>query len=231
MPIYAFAGQKGGSSKTTMALAAAAELTARGRRVLLVDADPQGTSRTWAAIAAEGAHQAPATVSMGDGMHLPGQLDTIAEPFEAVIIDCPPRHGDVMRSAMMIADVVILPCGPSGLDAWAMAESLELVSGARALRPNLRAAILITRIVARTAIGTNAREALSNCGLPVFSTQTHYRVAYQEALTGGMGIAQYAPGTPAAAEVVGFVNELEHFNKTGDMNNGQATDGSCPQAA
>ena len=49
MSVYVFAGQKGGTGKTTLAVATAAELMARGRKVLLVDSDPQGTTRTWAA--------------------------------------------------------------------------------------------------------------------------------------------------------------------------------------
>jgi chromosome partitioning protein len=41
--IIAMSGQKGGSGKTTAAAAVAAEVVTRGCKVLLVDADPQGT--------------------------------------------------------------------------------------------------------------------------------------------------------------------------------------------
>jgi Mrp family chromosome partitioning ATPase len=52
--ILAFAGQKGGAGKTTTAIATACEWQARGRRVLLVDTDPQGSTRTWADVAGGG---------------------------------------------------------------------------------------------------------------------------------------------------------------------------------
>ena len=45
--IYAFLNQKGGVGKTTLSIHTAAELSNRGRRVLLIDADPQGSSLGW----------------------------------------------------------------------------------------------------------------------------------------------------------------------------------------
>jgi chromosome partitioning protein len=221
MPTYVFAGQKGGSGKSTLAIATAAELVARGRKVLLVDSDPQGSARTWAAVANEAGHQAPTTVAMDSNMHLPGQLDAVAESFEVVVVDTPPRHGDTKRAARVVADVSVLPCGPSAMDAWALAESLELITQAKVLRPELKVCIALTRKVARTAIGKSARAVLAGCGVPMLEAETHYRVAYQEAPATGLGVAQYAPGTPAAVEVVALVDELEQFNSTGEDSHAQ----------
>src|SRR4051812_19097882 len=44
MDTYVFANQKGGVGKTTVTLGVAGELAARGRRVLLVDLDPQASA-------------------------------------------------------------------------------------------------------------------------------------------------------------------------------------------
>lgn len=217
--LIAFCGQKGGSGKTTTAIAVAGELVARGKyTVLLVDADPQGTARTWADVAGEQGHPTPTVVAMGSKMHLPGQLDALARGYDFTVIDCPPRHGDIHRSALMIADLAILPCGPAAVDVWALAESVALIEEARALRPELRAAALITRKVKRTAIGAGAREALGASGLKVLTTELGYRVAYQEAPAAGLGIAQYAPRDAAAVEVRNLVDELleelEYAEKT-----------------
>lgn len=207
--LIAFCGQKGGSGKTTTAIAVAGELLARGRySVLLVDADPQGTTRTWADVAGEHGHPTPTVVAMGSKMHLPGQLDALARGYDFTVIDCPPRHGDIHRSALMITDLAVLPCGPAAVDVWALAESVALIEEARALRPELKSAALITRKVKRTAIGAGAREALGASGLKVLRTELGYRVAYQEAPAAGLGIAQYAPRDAAATEVKNLVDEL-----------------------
>ena len=214
---FSFVGQKGGTGKTTTAIAVASELVARGRKVLLVDADPQGSSSTWASVGAEAGQPIPTTIRMGEHMHRAGQLDALAKPYEFVVIDTPPRHGEAMRSALVVADVAVLPCGPSAVDAWALASSLEVLSQARMARPELKACVLVTRKVARTAIGESAREVLSSSGLPVLGTELGFRVAYQEGLAAGLGPAQYAPGSSAAAEVTVLVDELLRFHSTGKV--------------
>ena len=76
------------------------------------------------------------------------------------------------------------------------------------MRPGLRAAVLLTRKVARTAIGQGAREALGGLGLPVLAAELGFRVAYQEAPAAGLGVAQYAPHDLAAVEVRALVDEV-----------------------
>lgn len=213
--IIAFAGQKGGSGKTTTAIAVAVEWQERRRSVLLVDTDPQGSCRTWGDVAAEQKRQAPTVVAMGVGLHRPGQLPALATKHDITIVDCPPRHDELQRAILTVADMVVLPCGPSAFDAWALAESIDLVNKARKLRPELKAFVVITRKIARTAIGAGAREALADCGLPVLRTELGYRVTYQEAPASGQGPTNYEPGSPAAKEVRALVTELDKEIKRG----------------
>lgn len=207
--IISTVGQKGGSGKTTTAICIAAEWHARGRNVLLVDADPQGTTRTWGDVSAEFGHSAPTIVSMGAGLHRPDQLPALAEKFEITVVDCPPRHGSIQRAALVISDLAIIPCGPSAVDVWALAETLDLVEEARVLRPELKAVIIVTRKT-HTALGQGARTTLSGCGLPVLRTTLGYRVAYQEAPAAGLGVTRYDPNCQAAREVRSLVDEIEH---------------------
>jgi len=211
--LLALTGQKGGTGKSTVAIAVAAELAFRGRKVLIADADPQASIRTWAAVAAEAGHDCPTVVGVGADMWKPTQLPTLAKNFEDVVIDCPPRLDKVTRAALMFAEVVLLPCGPAAVEAWALAESVELIKEAQSFReqrglPTLQAAVLITRKIARTTIGQGAREVLSSTGMPVLESELAMRVAYQEAPAAGLGIAQYAPNDPAADEVRHLVAEL-----------------------
>lgn len=206
--ILAVAGQKGGAGKSTVAICLAAEAVARGRRVLLVDADPQGTARTWGAVAAEAGLPSPTIVAMGATMHKPGQLSQAAESFDLVVIDCPGKLGDIQRSALLVADLALLPCGPSAADAWAISSSIELVHEARTFRPALRAAVVITRKQGRTSLGQAARDVLAEAGLPVLETELGYRIAFQESLGAGRGVSSYAPKDPAADELRALYEEL-----------------------
>ena len=209
MSIIALVGQKGGSGKSTTAVALAVEWHARGLRVLLVDADPQGSVRTWGDVAGAVGHPTPTVAALGTALH--ANLPSLAVGFDRVVVDCPPRLGDVQRAALLVCDLAVLPCGPGTMDAWALAESSDAVRAAQHLRPDLRAVVLITRKVARTSVGAGAREALAGAGLPVLSTELGYRVTYQEAPAAGQGPTTYDPSSPAAEEVRALATELDQL--------------------
>lgn len=216
-PTIALCGQKGGTGKSTTAIVIASEFQRLGRRVLLVDGDPQGTTSTWAQKAAEAGRETPVVVAMNARMHLPGQLDRLADGYDVVVIDCPGRLDAVQRSALMVATLAVLPCGPTGPEAWALTESVDLVREAMELRPELRAAVLVTRKIVGTTIGADARETFAAWGLPVLRAELCMRVAFQEAITSGDSVTTYADGLPAAAEVRELVNEIrrDHVQEEG----------------
>jgi chromosome partitioning protein len=211
--IVALVGQKGGSGKSTLAVCIAVELAERGHKVLLVDSDPQQTAVTWHDVAAEAKHHVPSVIAMTGSLHRENQLPSIAEGYTDVVIDTPPRLGEVQRSALMVADVALLPCGPSGPDAWALAESIRTVTEARDYRPDLQAAIVINKKRSQTSLSKGARQALSDTGLPVLTTEISFRQAFQDALTAGLGVTKYARRNPAADEIRALVGEVMKFSK------------------
>ena len=219
MPIVAVIAEKGGSGKTTVAANLAAELAARGARALLVDADGQGSALTWAGIGAEAGHPGPRVLALGDNLR--AVLPDLAAEHDWTIVDCPGRASKRAAAALMVADVAILPCFPSPPDVWALATTTELVGQASTLRPELRAAILVTR-ADRTGIGASAREALATLGLPVLAATLGDRAAYREALADGRGVTTYAPSSLAAREVRALVDELEALAGVATTTKGRA---------
>lgn len=215
---YILCGQKGGTGKTTTAVTIACELKhSRGASVLVVDADPQRSASTWLAIGARDGQPVPTCVAMGAEMHRQGQLASLAAGYDAVVVDCPSRIDDrvgaVMRSALLYAGqhggLAILPCGPSAMDVWALADSIEAVDTARVVVPELRAAVVVTRrSPSRTVIGESARAVLSEAGMPVLSSELRYRIAYAECPASGVGVTAYSPDSAAAGEVRALVDEL-----------------------
>lgn len=206
--VVAVVGQKGGSGKSTLALALAGDLHARGQRVLLVDADPQGTCSTFAAVAAELGHDAPTVAALGPGLHRPEGLPTLARGFDVAVLDTPPHSGQLQRAALAVADVALVPVGPSAVEAWALAASVELVAEAQALRPELVARLVVTRRDTRTVLGREVRRALESAGVPLLRSTLGHRVSYAEAPAAGLAVTRYAPTSPAAAEVRALVDEL-----------------------
>ncbi len=200
-------GLKGGAGKTNLAVNLADFLHAEGKRVLLVDADPQATAKIWADIAAEVEHDS-ATVALCHGASMKRTVTRLAEGFDVVIIDTPPRLEVETRSAMRLANLVLLPVSPGHQDAWALAGTLEQLAEVLDDRPDLTARIVLNRVDTRTTLAAKLREAAEETEVPVLDTSLGNRVAYPEALGAGMGVATYAASSEAADELAALVAEL-----------------------
>lgn len=216
--ILSLVSQKGGSGKSTLAAAIAWELLHRGNKVLVVDTDPQGTLREVGQAAADANKKAPVIVAMGKELSRADQLPRMAEAFDFVIIDTPGRSGDVQNAALIAADVALIPVGQAAADVWSLTHTLQIVESAQQLKEqygsSLRAALVITRRLPRTSLGKALRQTLEASGLPTLKSETTARVAWQECLGAGQGVAQYAPKDAAAAEARALVNELLAFATT-----------------
>jgi chromosome partitioning protein len=205
--------QKGGVGKTTIAVNLAACFSHLGRRVLLVDADPQGSALAWS-----GARQAePLFVVVGMAKPtLHRELPELRKPYDIVLIDGAPRVNDLGRSVIMASDLVLIPVQPSPYDVWAAAETVQLVSEARVYKKELRACFIINRMIANTAIGRDIATALDQFpDTPVLGSALIQRVVYAESAARGLSVIEAAPKSEAAKELMQLA-ELIFPSRTGE---------------
>src|SRR5512134_3300433 len=122
--ILALLNQKGGVGKSTISVHIAAGLAKRGRRIMLVDADPQGSALDWSATrSAE-----PMFPVIGlPRPNLHKEMPSHAGRYEDVVIDGPPRVNELTRSALLAADFALIPVQPSPYDVWAAKEIVDLI--------------------------------------------------------------------------------------------------------
>lgn len=206
MATITLAGAKGGVGKSTLTIHLASEWMRRGHRVLVVDADPQGSALAWSEVAAEAGHPAPDVVAVGDNLRqaLPG----LSEGYDMTVVDLPGRQSKRVAGALALSDFAALPCQPMPADLWAIAETVDAVKLTQEVRPDLQA-MIVANGLANTTLARTARASLESAGLPVLAASLGRRVAFAEAMAAGQGVTSYAPGSTAAVELMALVDEIE----------------------
>lgn len=209
--IIALLNQKGGVGKTTLAMHLAAELSCSRYQVMLVDADPQGSALDWSqARQRAGLPRLFGVVGIArETLHQ--EVPAIARIVDHVVIDGPPRVTALARSAMLAADLVLIPVQPSPYDVWACTEIVSLVREAMVFKPKLRAAFVISRKVVRTVIGREVVMALEQFDLPVLNGAISQRIAFAESAINGQLVRELNRVGSAQAEIATLMLEVLRF--------------------
>jgi chromosome partitioning protein len=200
MAIVAVAGRKGGIGKSTIAGNLAAEFAAMKRTVRVLDADPQHSLVAWA----EQGHGMLARVVEkveGGAGTLRARVRQAEKDVDIVIVDTPPGAPDVAYEAALAADLMLLPCGPSPLDLFALKEALSLALKARAERRSKKPRIRFvpSKVLMSTNLGRGLASSLEKMGKKVLPP-IGQRIVVAEAVSSGLTVAEYAPDSPAHEE-------------------------------
>ena len=117
MPTFGIINRKGGVGKTTLALNIAAALARDGSKVLLIDADEQGTSSDWGNL--RGDNPTPFRIVGMARANMARDAMSLATDYDYTVIDAPPHEGPINRGVIIASDVVVIPIEPSGFSTWA----------------------------------------------------------------------------------------------------------------
>lgn len=204
MHVIAVLNQKGGSGKTTIATHLARALQLDGKDVLLVDSDPQGSARDWAAVREDN----PLAVVGIDRPTIGRDLKAISRK-DFVVIDGAPQAADLAVSAIKAASFILIPVQPSPYDIWATADLVELVKQRIDVTDGkLQAAFVVSRAIKGTRIGAEVTDALNGYGLPVLESRITQRVIYPGTAAAGITVMDDDPEGDAAREVRALMIEV-----------------------
>lgn len=213
MRVVSLLNQKGGVGKTTIAINLAAYLALSGEKVLLGDADPQGSARDWHEERQNAGYEELFPVVGLDRGSMGRNLDALKTGFDWVVIDAPPRLEKMAAAAILASNVILIPVTPSPYDIWACSDLVELVKSRQEITEGqLKAAFVVSMSVQRTKLGGEVAGALEGYGLPVFKNRTRHRVAYRGTAAKGETVF-VSPDDPAAKEIEAIGEELRRFSE------------------
>ncbi len=206
--IIALLNQKGGVGKTTIATHLAGEMARAGCSVLLIDADPQASALDWSQRRAQlGLPRQFGVMGLArETLHQ--EAPELARHVDHVIIDGPPRVTALARSALLAADMVLIPVQPSPYDVWASSEMVSLVNEARLFRPTLRAAFVVNRHISRTLIARDTKRALADQPFDALAIEIHQRVIFAESASGGRLVREVDSHSAAVREMAALTDAV-----------------------
>lgn len=202
--LIAVGNLKGGVGKTTLAICTACALAEHGKAVV-VDADAQASATAWAA-PGKIPVEVVALPLTADGERATAvwleRLVEIKANADFVLVDLPPNLGAATVAALSLADLLLVPVPPSGLDLRAAERTLALLRQARQVRQDTRPAGLLvpSRVDRRTGAGREVEAVLHDLGEPVAPAVTQ-RAAHVDAFSAGQWIGTYAPRSAGHVEI------------------------------
>lgn len=205
MPVIALLNQKGGVGKTTLSINVATALAQAGKKVLLVDADPQGSALDWSA---QRTNDLLFPVVGVPKPTLHREMPSLRQGFDMIVIDGAPRVNELARSAIIASDLVLIPVQPSPFDVWAAQDIIDIVNEATITKPDLRARFVINRRFPNTTLGAEVEEALKSFEVPVLKASICNRTDFAKAAKDGLTPLETDPSGQAALEIKALVKEI-----------------------
>jgi chromosome partitioning protein len=194
----ALTNSKGGVGKSTLAVHLAVWLAEQSNAVALVDADAQGSSSGWLQ-----------EVSSNTPIYRLQTPDDILEKvpelsarFDKLIIDGPAGLSEVTRAILLVADLALLPCGPSALDLRAVDEAIRVVKQAQKIRHGPPKALLVpNKLQVRHRLSREFLETAKTLGITVVP-ELRLRQAYADAAGQGNVVWNLGPRAHSAGSEI-----------------------------
>lgn len=199
--VITIAQQKGGAGKTTVAAHLAVAFAQKGNKVAIIDIDPQGSLTHWHAVREKrfGEGFTGLHFSTLSGWRLRSEIDRLKEGFDIIVIDSPPHTETEAKTAIRVADVVVIPVQPSPTDLWATKSTVDICKS-----ENVPCHVLLNRVSPNSKLAQQVSRELSSR----LKTLLGNRVLFASSLLEGRCVTETAPTSQAAQEVRELAGEI-----------------------
>ncbi len=207
--VITIAQQKGGAGKTTLAAHLAVAWSQRGKRVAIIDIDPQGSLTQWHKLREKrfGEGYTGLTFAALSGWRVGSEVARLRRNHDIIIIDSPPHTETEARTAIRNADLILLPVQPSPTDLWATKATLDLAKA-----ENIPVRVVLNRVTSNSKLAMAIADELPDLA----KTTLGNRVLFASSFLEGRSVTELAPASPAAIEIKLLSEEIGRMLKTLD---------------
>ena len=199
MKTLAVLSRKGGPGKTTLSINLAVAAEKAGHTTILVDLDEQRSADRWGNRRKEETHEDTPFVTGSPGSRLKEVLYRAENAGATLaIIDTAPSTGADTDNAAEVADMVLIPCETSLINAEAITSTINAVRKA-----NVDARVVFNKVDPRTGVDrvNQAHEAVKKFDVPSAPCHVAQRVAFVDAYALGLSVQEYEPRGKASKEI------------------------------
>lgn len=194
MKVVSLIAQKGGVGKTTLSTCLAVQAVQDGKRVLVVDLDPQATASFWSDIRKK--PDDPAVMSI-QPVRLPAVLKAASDAgTDIVIIDGAAVSKEVAYSAAEVADLVFIPFKAAVFDINSVAQTVQTVK-----QVGSKFALVLTFVPPQGKETEEAKGIAEQLGSNFCPVLIGNRKAYFRAQSTGLAVQEFEPEGKAADEI------------------------------
>ena len=212
MKTIAIGTTKGGAGKTTLTTNLAIAAALRGHSVLIIDADPQGSSISFRSLRDNDLVSAAQITTPT----LHKDLVKFSASIDICFIDIGAGHPKVFKSAIAAADLLVIPVLPSPYDLWATGNTIDILEDARSFDITTPARSVLNQTIKGTIMMKETREALEPiiAAAPLLNSQITHRQVFKNAVAAAQGVVEYDKQSPAVEEINNLLDEILNIIET-----------------
>jgi len=203
--VLTIAQQKGGAGKTTLAAHLAVAFVRLGRRVALLDIDPQASLAAWFKMRGETGKPGtdPLILSEVAGWRLGTEISRLKSQCDLIIVDSPPHAETEAKAAIRAANLVLIPVQPSPMDVWATGPTVAIAAAA-----GVPVLAVLNRVPPRGNIVAQMRSLLAAQQLAIATAVIGNRIGFAASMLAGQSVLEHAPRAAAAKEIKALAEEI-----------------------